>query len=161
MNEETSSKINIEDAIKLKNQINHNIKWGGYNARQVREIKDLTNEQYVEVNRQLSEIKKSWWFFPDYVWVIGALVSCICILFYSNFSVHIIGIVVLIYCIAQLAYRSGVSYGYVRGYETGHEEGVYKALRISTEEAVEIDEYANEMEIAEIIQKRSERRETD
>jgi hypothetical protein len=67
--------------------------------------------------------------------------------------------VVLAYCIVQLAYRSGILYGYVRGYQSGHEEGVHKALGLQSEEAIELNQRAVEMEVDEhLVKKMNERK---
>ena len=160
MSDETSGKISIEDAIRLKHKLNQAITYRGYNAKEVHDMENLTKEQYSEVGRQLSEIKKSWWFFPDYVWVIGIIMGGFCSLYFPQYFLRIVGLVALIYCTAQLAYRSGVSYGYVRGYESGHEEGIHKALGVPSEEAADLRQRATEMEMDEmLIKKMDERKE--
>jgi hypothetical protein len=158
MCDETSGKMSIEDAIRLKHELNQSITYRGYNAKQVQEMENLTKEQYAEVNRQLSEIKKSWWFFPDYVWVIGIVAAGFCTLYFSHWIIHIAGLMAMIYCVAQLGYRAGVSYGYVRGYESGHEEGVHKALGIAGDDASDISERAVEMEMDEMLIKKMDER---
>ena len=160
MTDETSGKITIDEAIRLKHNLNQTITHGGYNAKEIHDMEALTKEQYLEVNRQLSEIKKSWWFFPGYVWVIGIILAVFCSLYFSQISIRIAGVVVLAYCIAQLGYRSGLLYGYFRGYESGHEEGIHKALGVSAEEAAELSQRATEMEMDErLIKKMAERKE--
>jgi hypothetical protein len=160
MADETSGKITVEEAIRLKHDLDQVITYRKYNAKEISEIENLTKEQHSEVNRQLSEIRKSWWFFPDYVWVMGIIVSGFCFLYFYRNYVRIAAVVVLAYCIGQLAYRSGVLYGYVRGYESGHEEGVHKALGVSAEEAAELSQRAIEMEMDEkLIRKMDERKE--
>jgi len=158
MSDETSGKISIEDAIRLKHDLNQNITHGGYSAKQIREMESLTKEQYAEVNRQLAEIKKTWWFFPNYFWAIGILCAGFCILYFSQLLVQVIGLVILLYCTAQFGYRSGVLYGYVRGYEGGHEEGVHKSLGITAEGATDIHDRAIEMEMDEKLIKRMDER---
>lgn len=134
MSDETSDKMRIADAIKLS-------------IEQVEEMEKLTEEQYSEVYRQLSEMKKSWWLFPNYVWVAGIIAAGFCILYFTYWIIHVVGIMVMIYCVAQLCYRAGVSYGYVRGYHGGHEEGVHKALHnILGDDASEIFDRAFEDE---------------
>jgi hypothetical protein len=43
-------------------------------------------------------------------------------------------------------YQLGVKYGYARGYESGHEVGVNKALRISQDDLEEMQKRRVEME---------------
>ena len=116
MSDDNLDKISIEDAIKLKHELDQqNIRSGGYSAKQIEEMGKLTKEQYAELNRQLIEMEKSWWFFPDYVWFIGIVAVSLCMWYFSYWVVHLAGIIVIIYCVANLAYRAGVSYGYERG----------------------------------------------
>jgi len=111
----TSVEIDIADVTKLS-------------IDQVEEMKKLTDEQYSEVCRQVSEMKEHWWFFPDYVWFVGIIAALFCILYFTNWIILTTGLVVMIYCVSQLGYRAGVSYGYLRGYQEGHEEGIHKAI---------------------------------
>lgn len=117
------------------------------NVKEIRELEGLTKEQYAEVKQQLSEIKKDWWFFPDYFWVAGFTIGIFCIFYFSQWIMQIIALIVITYCIAQLGYRSGVLYGYVRGYESGHEEGIHKALGITHEDALDIHDLAIELDV--------------
>jgi hypothetical protein len=158
MSEDNSDKMSIKDAIRLKHELHQDIRYSGYNAKEIQEMENLTKDQYADLKRQLSEIEKSWWFFPDYVWFTGIVVAGFCIWYFPLRIVHLACLIVIGYCIANLAYRAGVSYGYERGYEGGHEEGVHKALGISDDDAHEISEIATEMEIDEnIIKKMDER----
>ena len=77
----------------------------------------MTEEENAELIRQVAEIKESWWFFPNYVFVIGALISIFCVAYFGNIIIQIIGTLVIIYCIGQLNYRAGLIYGYMRSYE--------------------------------------------
>jgi len=135
MTDETSEKITMKEAIRRKHNINKVLLYGGYNVKEISDMEDLTEEQYSEVNRQLSQIRKHWWLFPDYFWVIGIALSSLCFFYFHQNYVRISAIVVVSYCTSQLAYRAGLLYGYVRGYKSGHEEGIHKALGISDDEA--------------------------
>ena len=115
MSDEKPDGIGIADVIKLS-------------IDQVEEMKKLTDEQYSEVYRQVSEMKKHWWLLPDYFWFVGIIAALFCVLYFTNWIIHMTGLVVMIYCVLQLGYRAGVSSGYVRGYQEGHEEGVHKAV---------------------------------
>jgi len=151
MKSKDSSKFSIKNAIKLKHMLNQRITYGRLNARQVEQMVDLTPDQYAEINRQLSVIRKSWYFFPDYVWYVGILVSFCCWVFFKRPIVNEIALLAALYCTGQLCYRAGVQYGYIRGYESGHEGGVHKALGITSEDAKEIHESAIEMKMDEML----------
>jgi hypothetical protein len=45
--------------------------------------------------------------------------------YYDSVLARILSALALIYCATQLAYRAGVYYGFARGYQEGHEQGVY------------------------------------
>lgn len=160
MADESSGKITVEEAIRLKHDLNQAITYRGHNAKEISDMENLTKEQYSEVNRQLSEIKKSWWFFPDYVWVIGIIIAGFCFFYFYHIAVRIAAVFVVAYCVSQLAYRAGVLYGYVRGYESGHEEGIHKALGVPAEEAAELSERAIEMEMDEMLIRKMDERGT-
>ena len=100
-------------------------------------LEDLKKEQYTELNRQLAEINRSWWLFPNYFWIVGLLIGGICIFYFHQIIIQGIAIIIIIYCVAQIYYRLGVKYGYVRGYESGHEAGVHKGVRISQDDSEE------------------------
>jgi hypothetical protein len=146
-----STKIGIKDAIRLKHTLNETITYGGLNARQVDEIVNLTPDQRAELNRQLSEIRKTWFFPPDYAWYAGILISGCCWLFFRRPIISEIALLFAIYCTGQLCYRAGVQYGYIRGYESGHEGGIHKVLGITSEDAKDIRERAVEMEMDEMV----------
>ena len=57
-----------------------------------------------------------------------------------------------------LAYRAGVNYGFVRGYEDGHTMGVRKAFGISRDDASDMHERAIEMEMDEMLIKGLDKR---
>ncbi|MDA8106572.1 MAG: hypothetical protein M0Z71_14495 [Nitrospiraceae bacterium] len=67
MDDNESSKMTVEEAIRLKNLLNKDITYdrSGLNAKQIQEMEGLTKEQYTAVGQSLSFIKKNWWFFPD------------------------------------------------------------------------------------------------
>ena len=74
--------------------------------------------------------------------------------YFDKIIVQVIAAVLMMYCAEQLIYRSGLKYGYVRGYESGHEAGVHKALGISQDDLEEMRKRAVEMEIDEMIIKK-------
>ena len=141
-------KIKVEDAIRLKHSLNKTITYRGHNTKEIRDMENLTKEQYSEVSRQLSEIKKSWWFFPDYVSIILVVVSGLCFFYFYQSFVRVAAMFVIAYCVSQLAYRAGVLYGYVRGYESGYEEGIHKALGVGADEAAASPSHERNRDVA-------------
>ena len=57
---EDPDKITVQDAVRLKHEVNKSIKYGGYNAREIREFERLNEEQRARLSAELANIKKVW-----------------------------------------------------------------------------------------------------
>jgi len=79
------------------------------------------------LSAELTNIKKNWWVFPDWLMVLGLVVAVCSLLFFMTFSAGLVCMLASIYCATQVAYRRGVYFGFARGFEQGHEEGVRRA----------------------------------
>jgi len=88
----------------------------------------MSNSTEVDVTHQVEEIKSSWWFFPSYFWAICLILGSITTLYFDYAVYKIIGFIISLYCVTQLGYRSGLIYGYIRGYESGLECSNIKTL---------------------------------
>ncbi|MGD0281992.1 MAG: hypothetical protein ABSB95_06485 [Dissulfurispiraceae bacterium] len=120
---------------------------GGLKPKHIAGRWELTQDQHAELKKHLSFIKKVWWFLPDYFLVAGVLLAGLCLVYFPHWSVVSgIGIATITYCLWQLAYRSGVYYGYARGYDEGNASGVNKMLGLSEEDAAEVREWATRTE---------------
>lgn len=152
-------KITVEDAVRLKHEVNKAINYGGYDVREIRELERLNDEQRASLGAELSNIKKVWWFFPDWVMVIGSIAAIGSLFYFDGITARVVSVLVAIYGATQVAYRLGVYSGFARGYQEGHEQGVHRVLGISPDEAQDIDERATEMEMDErLIRKLDERK---
>lgn len=149
MSEGDSTKISVEDAIRLKQALNMSIRHGGYSAREIEALERLSGEQRMELAESLSHIKKVWWVFPDWFMAIGFLAAVGSLFYFDGAMARLLAVLLMIYCAAQVAYRWGVYYGFVRGFEDGNMEGVHRALGISAHDAAEIHERAREIEVDE------------
>ena len=159
MSDGDSSKISVQDAIRLKHEINKSIKYGGYNAKEIQELERLNEKQRAKLGEELAHIKKVWWVFPDWAMVVGFLVAIGSLFYFESVAARLFCVLASIYCATQVAYRLGVYFGFARGFQQGHEEGVHRALGISPEEASEISEKATEMEMDDrLIKKLDERK---
>ena len=76
---------------------------------------------------ELTNIKKNWWVFPDWLMVLGLVVALCSLFFFAPLAAGLVAMLVSIYCATQVAYRRGVYFGFARGFEQGHEEGVRRA----------------------------------
>ena len=146
---EDSEKMSVQDAVRLKHEVNKAIEYGGHNAREVKELGRLNEEQRARLGAELTNIRKVWWVFPDWLMVAGFFVSVGSFVYFESFSARILSSLVSTYCATQVAYRLGVYYGFARGYQDGHERGVHRVLKLSPEEERDIDERAIEMEMEE------------
>lgn len=154
MNDDTPPrKLTAEEAIRLKHHYNQRVLYGGtgLEARQVRELEDLTQNQRAEVARGFSVIRQTWWFFPDWVMVGGLLLGGVGYFFFQRSAVGIAAALVALYCAAHLCYRSGVLYGFERGYEDGNVSGVRKALGITPADAEDAHDRAIQMGLDEYL----------
>jgi hypothetical protein len=155
---EDSDRITVQDAVRLKHEINKSIKYGGYNAREIRELERLNDQQRSRLSAELANIKKVWWFFSDWVMVVGAMAAFGSLFYFDGLTARIFCALVAIYCATQVAYRLGVYYGFARGYQEGQEQGVHRVLGISPDEAQDIHERATEMEMDERLVKKLDER---
>jgi len=76
---------------------------------------------------ELTNIKKNWWVFPDWLMALGLVVALCSLFFFVPFSAGLVGMLASIYFATQVAYRRGVYFGFARGFEQGHEEAVRRA----------------------------------
>ena len=144
---EDSDRISVQDAVRLKHELNKSINYGGYNARELRELARLNDEQRARLGVELANIKKVWWVFPDWTMLVGLLIAVGLLFYFESLSGRILSALASIYCATQVAYRLGVYHGFAHGYQEGQEQGIHRILGISPEEAHEIGEKAIEMEM--------------
>ncbi|MGH9363644.1 MAG: hypothetical protein ACRD1B_00035 [Thermoanaerobaculia bacterium] len=119
---------------------------GGIRYGDIPKMQELTDAQRAELGKAISFIRKTWWFFPDWLMVAFALVAGGCFYFFPKPWVRAVTVVVVIQCAGGLVYRRGVDYGFERGYEDGHVKGVRKALGLTDEEAEKIETFVMEAE---------------
>ena len=159
MSEGDSSKISVQDLIRLKHELNKSITHAGYNAKEIRELERLNEAQHTTFREELANIKEVWWVFPDWAMVLGFLVAVGSLFYFESLSARLFCALALIYCATQVAYRLGVYYGFGRGFQQGQAEGVRRVLGISANDASEIHDRAIEMEMDErLIGKLDERK---
>ena len=154
---EDSDAMSVQDAIRLKHDLNESIKYLGYDAREIQELKRVTAEQFKLLDESISKLRDAWWFFSDRTMVIGFLVSGCSLLYFASDIARLFCIVGMIYFATQVSYRRGVWYGFIQGFEYGHEKGVEKVLGISAVESTEIHKRATEMAVDERLIQRLDR----
>ena len=147
MTDGDSDRISVQDAVRLKHEINQSIKYGGYNAQQLEELSRLDEKQRTDLNAELLNIRKVWWFLPDWTMAVGFLAACGLFFYVPGYGARLACIAAMLYCAWQLAYRMGVYYGFMRGYQEGNTSGVKRVLGISDADAADARERAIEMQI--------------
>jgi len=150
MTDDQVEKLTVEEAIRLKHDLNQQITYGpGLDARQVRDMETLTPDQQAELNRQIAAIPRSWWAIPNYIWAVAAVVSFASLLYFRQWISQAGALLVLIYSVGHLSYRSGLLSGFAEGYGSGQVAGIRKAFGITPQESEDIRDRAIEMEIDE------------
>jgi hypothetical protein len=152
--EESSNKISVQNLIRLKHALNESIKYGGYNAKEIRELEEFKEEQHISLLAELANIKKVWWTIPEWVLIAFSLVSAGFLFYFETLSYRVYSLIALIYGVTQVAYRQGVYSGFGRGYREGYVKGIHRVLGISPEEAKEIHKAGIEMEMDEKLVKK-------
>lgn len=147
MSEGDSGDIGIQDAIRLKHEMNGSIKYGGCYAKEITDLAGLDEGGRDSLNKNLAHIKKVWWVFPDWLMSLGFFVAGAFLFFLQSVPARLVCLLALIYFATQFTYRMGIYFGFTEGFREGHEEGAHRALGISQDEAMEISERATEMEM--------------
>jgi hypothetical protein len=142
-------RISVQDAIRLKHEINKSIKHGGYSTQEIRELERLNDREHTELAESIKAISKAWFVFPNWVMWGGFLLAGAAALYVESSAGRVVLALTAIFCVGQGAYRLGVYYGFMRGFQEGHENGVHRVLGISSEDAAEIKDRAIEMEMDE------------
>ena len=88
---------------------------------------EIDEKGRANLSAELINVKKNWWVFPDWLMVLGLVVAVCSLFFFVPFAAGLVSMLASIYCATQVAYRRGVYFGFARGFEQGHEEGVWHA----------------------------------
>jgi hypothetical protein len=147
----------------LKHSLNQDIAYGksGMNANQIQTMQSINDDSRKQISAELTYISKSWWLFPNWFWVVGLLAGGGVTLYFPQLYALIGGLIVICYCVGQLAYRTGFQYGYIEGFESGHKNGVNTAIGITPEEDKEIQERSIEMKMDKRLIKNLDERKND
>lgn len=154
-----NNSIGVKDLLRLKHQTNGQITYGksNLNAREVEQLQELDEKQIQHFKESLAYVRKSWFLFPDWFWVVGALTGIVIMLYTNGTPKMIGGSFILAYCAGKFMYLAGHQEGFTRGYEDGHTVGVNKALGIREEELDDLNERSTEMQIDENLIKRMDK----
>lgn len=161
MSDETKSddarehQITVEQAVRLKNDINKSITYGpGLNAREVVTLKTVSAEQWNTVRRDYDQWARKTQVFNRFSLLIIAVAGVYACIHYVKAEGWVgwagwaAGMVAL-YAVGALFKREGHRDGYLEGYDTGFSEGVDKAFGIDGKEAADIQDRAVDMQIDE------------
>jgi hypothetical protein len=146
--------IRVDDAIRLKHEINKSITYQGFNAKEVEELANMTSEDYRKIRLKYAGQLKEWTIIPDFVWYALSIVGILLIFWNAVWYLKLVGLVCVGYSALQIGSRVGNPAGFIIGYEWGLSDGVYKALGIDDKEAADIHDRSIEMEMDEKLIKR-------
>ncbi len=142
----TTSEISVREAMKLKHEINKGILYGGMNAKEVKEFKKISADQWKQIWEDYFKCSRFTRVFNTKVLFVFLVLACAAFFYFTGWP-KTVAVVVAILCIIAIIKREGHREGYMDGYPDGFDEGINKALGIDEEEAADIEERAMEMEI--------------
>jgi hypothetical protein len=99
----------------------------------IRAMQNMNNDRLKQIGSELVYVRKHWWLFPNWFWVVGLLGGGGCILYFHNLYALIGGLIVTCYCVGQLFFNIGFQDGYINGFESGQRSGVNTVLGITPE----------------------------
>jgi len=140
--------ISIKDAYRLKHELNKDITYAGMNAKEISNFKKTSADEWKKIRDDYDK-----WIKQIRAWgsktLIAVLVLSGVAFFYFSDWIKTASLVVVLYCIMEIAKREGHREGYIDGFDAGKEEGINKTLGINDEELADVHERAIEMEIDE------------
>ncbi len=151
-------RIRVDDAIRLKHEINKSITYQGFNAKEVEELTNMTSEDYQKIRLKYAEQLKEWTIIPNFIWYALSIVGILLIFWNTIWYLKLLGLICVGYSALQIGSRVGNPAGFIIGYEWGLSDGVYKVLGIHEKEAKDIYKRATEMKIDEDLIKRMDER---
>jgi hypothetical protein len=116
---------------------------------QIKDLEELSPTEQQELRESIDYIMKEWWFFPTWFFITLFFFGLAGVFFLPGLLYQVPSGLVVVYSIMQFMYRSGMLYGFTRGFEDGHVIGVRKVLGIDEEAASQIHEAAVEMMVDE------------
>jgi hypothetical protein len=153
--------IRIDDAIRLKHEINKSITYQGFNAKEVEELAKMTSEDYRKIRRKYTEQLKEWTIIPNFIWYAFSIVGILLIFCNVVWYLKLLGLGCVGYSALQIGSRVGNPEGFITGYEWGLSDGVYKTLGIDEKEAADVHDRSIEMEMDQRLIKGIEERKSD
>jgi len=157
----TKNGIRIDDAIRLKDEINKSITYQGFNAKEVEELAKMTAEDYRKIRLKYGEQLKEWTIIPNFIWYALSIVGILLIFWNALWYLKLLGLASVGYSALQIGSRVGNPEGFIIGYEWGLSDGVYKTLGIDEKEAADVHDRSIEMEMDERLIKGIEERKSE
>ncbi len=161
MSDETKdpNTMTVAEAYRLKHQLGQSITWGnsGLNALQIQELTKLTRGDYARIRADYR--KWNVHMGSTIALVILTLACVVTNIYFSNTWIKIVAMGLGIGFFYRLSKRDGHAEGYIEGYEAGHDAAIYKALDIKPEDLSEMQEFATQMQIDEMVVGRMNERE--
>lgn len=138
--------MSLKDMLKLGHEVNKLITYGGMNAKEVEEFKEISANQWKKIREDYDK-----WVVQ--IRVLNSKVLFVFLILFGVASIYLSGwlkivfMSIAIYSFFELTKREGHREGYIDGYRDGFDDGINKSLGIDEKEAADIDERAIDMEI--------------
>lgn len=84
--------IRIDDAIRLKDEINKSITYQGFNAKEVEELAKMTAEDYRKIRLKYAEQLKEWTIIPNFIWYALSIVGILLIFWNAVWYLKLLGL---------------------------------------------------------------------
>lgn len=139
--------ISAQDAIRLKHSINENIRYGGFNAREIWEKREVSDDWSKTSEKWCEEGIKAWGYHvrPESYAVPLGLVLAGYWLPQSRAYLAVAFVVVVMWIARKAGMAAGFKKGFAQGFGGGFGAGVESILGISAAESPDVRERATEM----------------
>ena len=133
----------------------NNKKATGLNAKELRDFKSVSNNQFDKIHEDYKKWIKNIHIFDTKILIVLLILSGVAFFYFSGWP-QTIAIIIAIYSLIEISKREGHREGYMDGYSAGRDEGINDAYGIDDEQAKFIEDVANDMELEEDLKKRGE-----
>lgn len=143
------TEFTLGDGFEMLDKINRRVTFGGFNAREVKELKKIRAEQWAKIRSEYNSWAKVMKPFPVF-WTICGLGSGIAY-FYLGGTMKTTALAIFVsltaFVFAKMVEREGHREGYFDGYEAGCEDGVNRALGVTEDDLQFINDAAIDMDL--------------
>lgn len=144
-----TKKMTVKDLLKQIHEIDKNITYGGMNAKEIENFKEIPHKQWKKIKEDYNNWLKLNLLSARGLTIILILFSLA--FFYFSGWPKTLSAIIAILSLVEIVKREGHREGYMDGYESGFDEGINKTLGIDDKTATNLAQNAIEMELNESI----------